>query len=382
MRNAFGLVSSASALVTVIPPSPSIIQQPISRTVPVGTSVVFSVEALGAGALSYQWFRNGEPIASERNTSITLSNVGASACGLYSVLVWNGNGSTRSSNAVLALSLPSIILDNSNVEVFGVWESRTNASQAGTTHLLGMQGLGSATLRFRPVLPWTGTYRVYEWHPPGSSNSLYVPHLIVSATGATTVVVNQNSDTGRWNCLGAYPFLAGDTGYVQINDSCPDPGRFVMGDALRFDYVEAPTLITDHPQSQTAVLGSSSSFTVSAVGAQPVNYQWQKDGVNLTGATSATLMLTNVQVGDQGSYSVIAFATDGSVVSRPASLTLVGPSLSPAWANGDRALDWTGQGTLQVSTNILGPYIDIPEADVPYLLWPATEPVRFFRVRH
>ena len=52
------------------------------------------------------------------------------------------------------------------------------------------------------------------------------------------------------------------------------------------------------------------TFTVSASGSAPLSYQWLRNGANVTnggnviGATSSTLTLTNVQIGNAGSYTV------------------------------------------------------------------------------
>jgi len=52
--------------------------------------------------------------------------------------------------------------------------------------------------------------------------------------------------------------------------------------------------------------GLTASFTVAATGTPAPTYQWRKNGTNLSGATSATLTLTNVSAADAGSYDVIA----------------------------------------------------------------------------
>src|SRR5207249_8024356 len=48
----------------------------------------------------------------------------------------------------------------------------------------------------------------------------------------------------------------------------------------------APT-ITTQPVNQTVTAGQSATFTVVAYGTAPLSYQWQKNGANIPGATSA-----------------------------------------------------------------------------------------------
>ena len=50
-----------------------------------------------------------------------------------------------------------------------------------------------------------------------------------------------------------------------------------------------PPQITTQPQSQTRAVGQSATFTVAASGAAPLSFQWQRNGANIAGATSATL---------------------------------------------------------------------------------------------
>jgi|GEM_PF-2928846 len=58
------------------------------------------------------------------------------------------------------------------------------------------------------------------------------------------------------------------------------------------------------PTNQTVCLGSSVTYTVAVTG-NNVIYQWQKDGTDIAGATSATLKLNNLQTADGGSYVCI-----------------------------------------------------------------------------
>jgi hypothetical protein len=82
------------------------------------------------------------------------------------------------------------------------------------------------------------------------------------------------------------------------------------------------TVITQQPTSQSVIAGQDVSFTVTAAGAAPLAYQWLKDGVNVVGATGASLILSNVQVRQIGNYAVVITNAYGSVTSNLASLTI------------------------------------------------------------
>jgi len=80
--------------------------------------------------------------------------------------------------------------------------------------------------------------------------------------------------------------------------------------------------ITTQPFSQTATVGSNVQLTSVASGTEPLTYQWQKDGTNISLATSSYLILLAVRTNDSGSYTVVVTNAFGSVVSEPALLTV------------------------------------------------------------
>jgi glucose/arabinose dehydrogenase len=79
--------------------------------------------------------------------------------------------------------------------------------------------------------------------------------------------------------------------------------------------------ITLHPQSQTVLLGASVTFTVAAEGA--TSYRWQRNGVNITGATSTSYTISSTTSGDHGArFRAIATNSFGSATSSEAVLTV------------------------------------------------------------
>src|SRR5204863_267052 len=57
--------------------------------------------------------------------------------------------------------------------------------------------------------------------------------------------------------------------------------------------VNAPPSITGQPSSQTVTQGQPATFGVTAAGSATLNYQWQRNQVNIAGATSATYMIAS-----------------------------------------------------------------------------------------
>ena len=81
--------------------------------------------------------------------------------------------------------------------------------------------------------------------------------------------------------------------------------------------------ITVQPANQTVPLGQSATFSVTATGAAPLSYQWQKNGANISGATGASYTTPPVTNADNGSnFRVVVTNSAGSVTSNPATLTV------------------------------------------------------------
>jgi len=94
--------ASTNTLLSVVGP-PSISMQPTNATAGGGGTVTLSVTASGGG-LTYQWFFNGtNAISGANGSTLTLSNLNASAAGAYSVVVSNAVSSVTSSSAILSL---------------------------------------------------------------------------------------------------------------------------------------------------------------------------------------------------------------------------------------------------------------------------------------
>lgn len=84
-----------------------------------------------------------------------------------------------------------------------------------------------------------------------------------------------------------------------------------------------PLAITSHPRSQTSLAGTHVQFSVAALGDPTIRYQWQKDGVPIFGATTATLALTDVTRANEGFYSVIVTNAGATLVSSNAELHIL-----------------------------------------------------------
>ncbi|MBI4326678.1 MAG: immunoglobulin domain-containing protein, partial [Chloroflexi bacterium] len=92
--------------------------------------------------------------------------------------------------------------------------------------------------------------------------------------------------------------------------------------------------LLQEPVDQSAPLGGSATFQVSAAGTEPLHYQWRKDGQDLvdggriSGATASALTIYPVEATDQGAYSVVVTNAAGSVTSQPARLSTPPPEIT------------------------------------------------------
>ncbi len=159
-------VTSVDATLVVTNRAPVINTQPKSATNNVGTSVTFSVVAVGTIPLNYQWSFNGSPISAATNTGYTNSNVQAGDAGNYTVDVSNSIGTNTSSTAVLTVIVP--------VTAAPVVQPPVGA---GTTNV---------------IVSWSsvsgGTYRVQ--YNPNLNTTNWVDIADVVASGAISSITN------------------------------------------------------------------------------------------------------------------------------------------------------------------------------------------------
>ena len=94
--------------------------------------------------------------------------------------------------------------------------------------------------------------------------------------------------------------------------------------------VPSVTLVSQ-PADVSVTAGQSATFTVEAASAQPLTYQWTKNGVNILGATNASYTIASAQVSDSAAYAVTI--TDGSSIVSTTSANLLvtsGTTTAPA----------------------------------------------------
>ena len=196
VSNVAGTVTS-SALVLIVSPNttaPSITVQPTSQVVAAGSNVVLSVAATGVPGPSFQWVKNGAPIAGATSSTLLLSNVSSSSAGSYFVVVANSAGSVSSLAATITVN-PSSALVNLSVRT---------AMATGQTLIVGAVVSGGAkTILVRAAGPALNQFGL---------SGMTDPRLELYTTGISPISANDDwpsTLSATFNSVGAFPFSAG-----------------------------------------------------------------------------------------------------------------------------------------------------------------------------
>jgi hypothetical protein len=95
--------------------------------------------------------------------------------------------------------------------------------------------------------------------------------------------------------------------------------------------VLVPATIVSQPVPLTVTNGQSAMFSVTAAGNAPLAYQWQfnnnnlSDGGIISGSSASSLTLSATTTNNAGAYTVVVTNSYGSVISSPATLTVLVP---------------------------------------------------------
>jgi hypothetical protein len=103
--------------------------------------------------------------------------------------------------------------------------------------------------------------------------------------------------------------------------------------------VDVAPSISAQPHNLTVTNGDVAQFSVTATGFPLPTYQWKFNSTNLVGQTSSTLVISNAQPANAGSYTVDVINLGGTVTSQPAQLTVNVPASNPFTVGN---LAWTG----------------------------------------
>jgi hypothetical protein len=168
---------------------------------------------------------------------------------------------------------------------------------------------------------WTHVTVVYKGGPKdlNSSFALFINGEEMNLNARQTIGGGTGENALGTNTGGVNGWVNGDLDEVRI-----------YARALRLQ--DAVELAQDAPDCTIEILtqpvdvavnpGATATFAVTAIGSQPLTYQWWKDDVRLEGAVTPGIVIGNSQLANAGFYRVVLSNSFGSVTSAPAALSI------------------------------------------------------------
>ena len=411
ISNAYGTVSSSNALLTVAPAAvaPTFSTQPASQSIPVGQTASFSVTVSGTVPLSYQWLKNGSNIVGATSSSYTTPAISDADNGaVYAVAVSNSAGAVTSSNATLTV-LPALVAPTFSAQptpqYVEIGQSASfTATVTGTAPLIyqwkknGSNIAGAiSNSHTTPLASLADNGAVYTLTVSNSVGTVTSNDATLSVNAAPVIATqpaSQSVAAGQTVSFGVVAFGSGTLSYQWSKNGTVISGATtksyttpattsayngavytvtvsnaygtVSSSNATLTVISGPT-VTTHPTNQTVTEGEgqTASFSVVASGTAPITYQWRKNGIHISGATSSMYTTPAASSADNGAvYSVVVSNSAGTATSNNATLTVnSGPRINTqpasqtvnagqtvsfgvtAWGTGALSYQWSKNGT-------------------------------------
>jgi uncharacterized protein YegL len=325
----------------------------------VGSTATFSTTPSGTGPFTFEWLKDNVTIGGETNSSLVLNNLDVTNSGTYEVSVTGFCGSV-SSSATLTVDtcFPAVdvmlVVDRSAPtagqpyidaqaaasNLFGSLHLAATADQGGMVSFSDSASLDSILTNNLTVLDVAvqneaaagglssisaGIQAAQSELASPRHNPLALPVIVLLSDGMPT-----SSDTASnaiYNAMLAknagtviYSVGVGTISTDTLQSIASAPGDFLSGtnsgqlpalfDAVSIGICRSPTnIFTTGPTNQTVCPGLPVTFAVAAFGCDSFTYQWEKDGVQIPGASLATYMIPSATNSDAGVYSVEVMST-------------------------------------------------------------------------
>ena len=286
----FRSVASNGAVLTVITP-PSITSQP-ANVVLVGsnTTATFSVTVTpGYGTtLSYRWQKDGEDITGATSATYTITDANSTHAGTYTCVVTNSGGAiVTSSTATLSFFSGTVVESSGNTSLLynsqGYYlGSLSTPLKVGPSHISPSSWGGYTVMAVELV---GGEYRAL-WRTP---HGYWIERV-------------------RLN--GSHIVFGPMFGVAQLRDHEETFAQDFNNDGV----IGVMPVITGQPAHALGVTGGA-VHTLKVVALDASSYQWQRNGVDISGATSATYSIPSFGLDDEGVYRCVVSSSAGSVKS-------------------------------------------------------------------
>lgn len=250
-----------------------------NQTVSAGNAATLAPDTTGVPPPTFQWRANGANLIGATNAALLLPNVQYSQNGFtYSLVASNYVGRITNTMTLSVIVTPAIAgLTNQAVPI------GSDVTMAGA-----VSGVPSPTR---------------QWRRDGTN--------ILGQTSSTYSIINaQAADSGT------YSLVASNSAGIVTNS---------MTLTVSSGNV-APTITG--PTDQTVVQGDNAPFNASVAGLPIPTLQWRVNGANVSGATSSSLTVANVQYSQNGNvYSLVASNSAGQMTNSATLIVLVPPAI-------------------------------------------------------
>ena len=364
------------------------------QSVFVGDSVELEAIVSGQAPFYLQWFKDGDSLADETNATLTLSSAEAYDSGVYTLEVMNDTSMDVISNS-MTLTVSEIpnygprtlqfdldrgqkysgtaiapgtgttwnYFDSNLNSLTGVKDSHGQVLEAVNLNITSEAGTyansstgapyphalmdeyvhGSATYEIT-ALP-AGDYDLY-FYGHGDQADQGTSVNIEQANGGERGTIETTEQTGDYRNI--YSTSNGPCYLVLSGMVAEDGGSFTFtSDSKTCGFqLQSATPVIEGLADLTVAAGTNLVIHSGVTGRAPMTYQWSYLGMVLPEQTNATLTLSNVEMLDAGSYSLVAGNEVGSTTNSFALTVFVpqpteGPAISLSTpADGPFIITW------------------------------------------
>jgi hypothetical protein len=358
---------------------PTIIGPATNTLVAFGQTLTLATTELGTQPMTYQWYQitNGltNAVADQTNATLTITNIGYAANGSYQLLATNAYGNTNSVVGVVTVgaALEEVFntgcdannnpLDqtapgsydlhyflNPDADPHGlipyavVWGDQAPIGLNGMVPSGASVWIGSeenAGTNATGEYLFTTQFQLDEVDPAnatlsgvlyanGQSGGASVPLYLNGVQTSVTLSPNPQITAAVFTITNGFQAGSNTLQFIMTNNSTgPFAFRVQIGTAIGNALTTAPA-INNQPTDDTVNYGNPVAFSVVALGAPPLAYQWYSNNVPVAGATGRTLNFaaTNFAPSEvvnsqfNANYQVVISNYQGAVTSSVAQLTV------------------------------------------------------------
>jgi hypothetical protein len=179
-----------------------------------------------------------------------------------------------------------------------------SGASGGLAFYVSLSGGVTVSPAVDPSIIWDGNFHAVAGTYDGTNVNLYVDGVQVGGGTAGTGAIQYGATQSSGELLfGDFADTITSSNFNGVIDQVRLYGSGLSAATVAADAFR-PIIITVPPANQVVTAGQNATFSVGQLGKTPLGYQWQFNGTNISGATNATLTVTNAQAANAGQYSV------------------------------------------------------------------------------